>query len=161
MKELLLQYTSYNVWANQKILNLLSSLPAELMTKEIKSSFPSIRKTILHIWDAETIWIKRLHGESILTWPSKTLAEDASVTSMIDTSKAFNEYCTQKEEAWFHQSTNYINISGEKFSTKNSGIVMHVMNHGTFHRGQIISMLRNAGVDSKIDSTDLISFLRL
>src|SRR5688500_1763003 len=64
MKETLLQYTNYNLWANTKLTESLKSIGISLLDQEIKSSFPSLRKTIYHIWAAEQVWYMRLHGES-------------------------------------------------------------------------------------------------
>src|SRR5438128_884263 len=67
MKELLLQYTKYNLWANTKLLGFIESAVAKdpaVLDKEIPSSFNTIHKTLYHIYYAENIWYKRLNGES-------------------------------------------------------------------------------------------------
>jgi uncharacterized damage-inducible protein DinB len=157
---LMMQYAEYNVWANSRMLELVFSQPSSVLNKEIKSSFPSIRKTILHIWDAETLWLKRLRGEPALSWPSKELDESADVRPMLRTSQELLDFLSEKDPVYFKDSTTYKNIAGEEFTNENSGIIMHVMNHSTFHRGQVVTMIRESGFSGKIESTDLISFLR-
>ena len=56
MKEILVNYTTYNLWANKKLLAVVQGLDVALLDKEIKSSFPSLRKTAHHIYFAEEIW---------------------------------------------------------------------------------------------------------
>ena len=51
-------------------------------------------------------------------------------------------------------------MKGEEFTNVNTAIFMHVFNHGTFHRGQVVSMMRNAGYTGQIESTDFISYER-
>ncbi|MES1222732.1 MAG: DinB family protein, partial [Bacteroidota bacterium] len=52
----------YNLWANKRIAEVMMNTDGALLSKEIASSFPSIRKTVFHVWDAEFIWLKRLYG---------------------------------------------------------------------------------------------------
>ena len=70
MKELLRQFAAYNFWANQKLCEVILALPAELQTREIPSSFNSIQKTLLHMWDAESIWWQRLKLQEVIIAPS-------------------------------------------------------------------------------------------
>lgn len=160
MKDQLLQYSAYNVWANERIAAMLLKADRQLLDQEVKSSFPSIRKTIYHIWDAETIWLKRLKNEATDTWPSKEMNEPAAIDDFVATSRDFLVFLQKKDSTYFNDSTTYKNMSGASFATPNSGILMHVFNHGTFHRGQIITMLREMAYPHKIESTDLITFLR-
>ncbi len=157
MKETLLKYARYNQWANNKIVNLLTSQASEFIDSEITSSFPTIKKTILHIADAELIWHSRLAGTPFPELPSKT---GASIESIKDSNKVLIDFISSKDDAYFAQSTSYKNLKGEPFASVNNAIFMHVFNHATFHRGQVVSMLRNAGYKAPIESTDFISFER-
>ena len=60
MKDLLLKYAQYNVWANNLLIEVLQSLEDEQVNQEVVSSFTSIRATVYHIWSAEYIWLQRL-----------------------------------------------------------------------------------------------------
>ncbi len=161
VKELVFQYASYNLWANSRVLDLIGSLPSEKLDLEMKSSFPTIRKTVFHIWDAETIWLKRLHNESLISWPSKEFDAKTDLKKMLQTSKGFVDFLSGKDSTYYNDVTTYKNTGGVEFTTANSGIIMHVMNHSSFHRGQIITMVRELGFSGEIPSTDLITYLRL
>jgi uncharacterized damage-inducible protein DinB len=161
MKKLILQYVQYNVWANKIIADLLKNYSQEQLDKTIPNSFPSLRKTLLHIWDAENIWFTRLNNLSITDWPSKDKSKHAMVLdNFILQSQAFLNLVESKEDSWFQGTCTYTNIKGETFTQDVATIIQHCMNHSTFHRGQIICMLRQIGVE-QLPSTDLISFSRI
>jgi uncharacterized damage-inducible protein DinB len=61
MKQLLTSFTQYAYWANERLLPVIMALTEDEQQQAIVSSFPSIHKTLLHIWDANTIWWQRLH----------------------------------------------------------------------------------------------------
>lgn len=79
MKKSILQYVQYNLWANKIIADVISEKVIDLLDNEIPNSFPSLRKTLLHIWDAENIWLTRLNNLPITDWPSKDVSKHASV----------------------------------------------------------------------------------
>ena len=158
MKENLIQYARYNQWANEKLVTLLNIQAPELIEKEIASSFSTIKKTILHVAEAEAIWLSRLNNTS---FPELLSIGGKSIDYIREADKMLADFILSKEEAYFTQSTAYKNKKGEPFTNINHSIIMHVFNHGTFHRGQVVSMLRNGGFKGLIDSTDFITFERL
>jgi uncharacterized damage-inducible protein DinB len=158
MKELILQYVKYNLWANKRIADLLGTTEPSLLDKEITSSFPSIRKTVHHIWDAELAWIARLQ-EKVISWPPSAQFIDPAIDHFLKTSEEFISLVEAKNDAYLKNSTTYKDSRGNTYTNVNYGIIMHCMNHSTFHRGQLITMMREAGI-TKFPSTDLITYLR-
>lgn len=161
MKELLKDYTKFNIWANERICRILEALPDDIIDKELKSSFSTIRKTIYHIWDAEAVWIKRLNGRSLNEGPSETFNgsfEEFKADFLGGSGKLFM-YVINKDAKQIEQSLAYKNIKGEPFTNKIYHIIQHVVNHSTFHRGQIVTMLRTAGI-TELLPTDFIAFAR-
>ena len=159
MKTLLHQYTSYNIWANTQFGILLKDLDLALLDKEVISSFPSLRKTVFHIWDAELIWLSRMKKQ-VVAWPPSAQYKDPSIDEFVNASKAFDEFVRLEDDDFLKGTTTYKNTKGIEFSNPNSGIIMHCMNHSTFHRGQLVTMLRTVGI-TKIPQTDLIAFLKM
>ena len=161
MKELLREITKYNIWANERICRILEPLSDQILDKEIKSSFPSIRKTIYHVWDAETIWYKRLGGKSPKEGLSGTFKGNFQEfqNEFLGGSGKFFMYVINKDKKDLEKDLSYKNIKGEPFTNNISHIIQHVVNHSTFHRGQIITMLRNTGVTDLLP-TDFIVFER-
>src|SRR5258706_11521370 len=70
MKELLKQLAAYNIWANQKVIDVILALPEEKQLAEVPSSFNSLNKTLLHMWDAESIWWQRMKLHERFVRPS-------------------------------------------------------------------------------------------
>src|ERR1051326_1023739 len=151
MKETLLNYVKYNLWVNTRITNLLKEHSA-LLDKKVKSSFPSLRKTTYHIWGAEELWWKRLQGESLSKIPAMdfTGSFDEAVNNFLSVSNNFAELIKTKDETYLQAPTTYKDTRGNSWTSLHWEMIFHCMNHSTFHRGQIITMLRELGVTTKI-----------
>ena len=160
MKTILAAYTEYNSWANKKILDLLAE-NSSLLDKEVKSSFPSLRKTLYHIWGAEELWWKRLHGESLPKVPAMDYEgsfEDAA-KQFLSASKNFDVLIKEKDENYLQTPSTYKDTRGNSWTNSHWQMIMHCMNHSTYHRGQIVTMLRELGATT-IPSTDMITYFR-
>ena len=159
MKHLLETYVDYNYWANKKIADILSSLDPELLNVEVKSSFPSLRKTTHHIWDAELVWLARMEQKP-WTWPPTAQFKNPGITDFTKTSLEFSNFVKSKGEDFYHSEIAFKDSKGSPYTNKGWEMVMHCMNHSSFHRGQIITLLRELGVDQNLPATDLIRYFR-
>jgi uncharacterized damage-inducible protein DinB len=150
----------YNTWANTKIVEVLRDVNDEIFFRENKSSFSSIGITVLHIWGAQHVWFKRMEGISLTAFPhtevrDKLLILEGLVKSSVD----FQTLIESKGEEFLTSVYAYNNLKGDPFQDTIEDTLFHVVNHSSYHRGQIITMLREAGV-AKVVSTDLIHYLR-
>ncbi|MCX2678732.1 DNA polymerase [Galbibacter sp. EGI 63066] len=157
MNQRYIDYANYNIWANNRLINNLLEQDDELLNKELVGSFPTIRATVSHIWFAETGWLFRLQGEgwktssvTNFTGTNKELFKEWQATS--ERFKKFVEKVDLKKEIQFEHK-------GENFSIPSREIVQTVFNHGSYHRGQVVMMMRQLGV-SKISQTDYIEWAR-
>ncbi len=157
MNQRYLDYADYNIWANNKLINDLLNQDDELLVKELIGSFPTIRATMLHIWFAETGWLSRLNGKG---WETKTVTDFSGNNDELFklwqiTSKDFRKFVKkadlEKKIQFEHKE--------EKFSIPTREIIQTVFNHGSFHRGQIVIMMRQLGI-TKISQTDYIEWVR-
>ncbi len=155
------KFMQYNTWANQKTVEILASVDDNTLDTEMKSSFPTIRKTLMHVWDAQQIWLLRLQGQPTTKWASQDFAGSTEelYKAFIHDSQAFADFIAGKDHAYLDGEIVYKNMKGVEFKNGVEGILFHVVNHGTFHRGQILTMLRELGFTS-FPSQDLITFLR-
>lgn len=71
MKEILSRFAAYNLWANQKIMETILTLPEEKQKTEVPSSFSNLYRTVLHMWDAETAWWQRMKLQNASSYPVK------------------------------------------------------------------------------------------
>jgi uncharacterized damage-inducible protein DinB len=155
MKHIISDMLAYNCWANERICSLIKD---ELADAEVKSSFSSIRKTLYHVWDAQYIWELRLKGQSLKEGISKSFTGslDEAKKLFLDQSAKLKDLFQEGDE---DRIIDYRNIAGQSFSSSIGEILLHVCNHSTFHRGQIVSMLRILG-ETELKATDLIAFYR-
>jgi uncharacterized damage-inducible protein DinB len=158
-----IKYVHYNKWANELLLSIIDKeINDELLDKEIISSFPSLRKTVYHVWGAEDIWLRRLNNESLVDWPAKnfkgTFSEAKEI--MLKNDDAFIKYVETLSNEKLSEMFTYKNIEGKTFTNPVSESIHHCMNHSTYHRGQIVTMMRQLGLRI-IPSTDYISYCRL
>ncbi len=151
----------YNLWANSRIVESLKTLDEKLIFTQLKSSFPGVGKTLLHIWDAEVIWLRRLQGESLADLPSKDFRgkKDDLLEGTLTSSRELLKFVESKPDDFFSSKISYKSIKGDPFENIAEDILFHMVNHGTYHRGQIITMLRELEI-VVVSNTDLINFLR-
>lgn len=155
------KHLAYNEWANTKIADVLREVDDQIFFQDNKSSFPSIAKTVLHIWDAQHIWVTRMKGSNISKWPSASFkgSKDDSLNGLIESSSELSTFLLSKTKPFLATTYPYKNMKGEPFESTYEDTLFHVVNHGTYHRGQIVTMLREAGI-TQLPSTDLIHYLR-
>ena len=161
MPHTLVNHLSYNLWANERMGHLLMGHDESILDPEKKSSFPSISKTVLHLWDAELIWLTRLRGESLSDWPSKkfTGGKSEMLKGLVNTSTELLHFIKGKGDAFLLEKIIYKNMKGDVNENPAEEILFHLVNHGTYHRGQIITLLRESGV-TQLVTTDLIVWFR-
>lgn len=162
MKQLLEQYAAYSLWANEQLMNTIRQLPPSKHQEETPSSFPTLHKTVLHMWDAESIWWQRLEGTASLTIPSKVFTGeiDALADGLLGQNRQWLSRVKAMSEAAVQQPIRYKNLKGVDFEDPMYVILNHVFNHGTYHRGQLVTMLRALGV-VEIPQTDFIYWHRV
>ncbi len=161
MAHSLINHLSYNLWANERMGHLLMAQGDSILYTEQKSSFASIAKTVFHIWDAEVIWLTRIKGIALTDWPSKKFAGGKSemLKGLINSSTELVQFIKEIDEPFQQEKLVYKNLKGESYENTMDEILFHVINHSTYHRGQIITLLRESGVAQMV-STDLINWFR-
>lgn len=162
MKDILLEYIRYNEWANHRLNQfILSNCSEEQVEQEQKSSFPSIKKTLLHIWGAQAIWLDRLKEINPVSWRGADFNGSSSdlCLEISKTDKGFIEFVESCGEDYLASQFSYKNLEGKEFRSKRAEAIMHCVNHSTYHRGQVVTLLRQAGLTSLI-STDFIAWCR-
>lgn len=162
LESLLKDYAEFNLWANTQTVNWLKIKPLDLMEREMPSSFPSIRDTLLHIWGAEEIWLERLRLVPPTTFLSQRFTgtvEDV-FEGILKNSEAFVAYVQDLPDADFQEVCSFKLLNGTEDSRSRAKMIHHCMNHSTYHRGQIVTMARNFGLTDP-PSTDYMKYVRL
>lgn len=161
MKKIFVQYAAYNVWANQRIVDCIENLADDQINREINSSYKTIYATLAHLWDAESIWWQRIKLQEIQEWPSPAFTGSVLelCNNLMKQSKQWKEWVDLATEAALEHEFIYRNSKKEQFKQPVSDVLLHLFNHQSYHRGQLITMFRQVGVE-QVPGTDLIAFLR-
>jgi uncharacterized damage-inducible protein DinB len=152
----------YHYWARDVMLEAVSTLTQEQFTHHVESSFRSVRDTVAHIYGADSIWYARWQGQSPTLLPSYDQFPDvASIrTAWVALEGQVRAFVDGLGEAGVSRVFEYKMLSGAAGSSPFSQMLAHVVNHGSYHRGQVTTLLRQLGV-APPKSTDLITFHRL
>lgn len=161
MKELLKQMAAYNLWANQKLMELINALPENLQQQEMASSFKSLYHTTLHMWDAESTWWQRMKLHERIIVPSQNFQGSMKDVSngLLQQNRQWQDWVNQATDPMLDHVFQYYNLKKESFKQPVFQVLIHVFNHGTYHRGQLVNMLRQLGAE-KIPQTDFIVWSR-
>jgi uncharacterized damage-inducible protein DinB len=150
----------YNAWANHRSLDACAPLAPEQFTRDLGNSFPSVRDTLAHIYGAEWIWHERWNGRSPAALPPGTeFPELAALRGRwSELESTIRGYVGRLTEADLQRVLDYRLINGQASAQPLWQLIQHLVNHGSYHRGQITMMLRVLG--AKPIGTDLITFYR-
>ena len=151
----------YNYWARDRMLDALDLLTPEQFTQAAGGSFTSIRDTAAHMLGAEIVWYFRWHGESPSALPlGDRFADVASLRrEWRQHESKMRSFLQTRSDADVDKVYHYTLTTGPSGSSPLWQIVQHLVNHGTYHRGQVTTLLRQIGAKPP-ESTDLIGFYR-
>lgn len=137
----------YNRWANAVTINAVAQLSNEQFRQETSSSYRSVRDTLVHILSSEWVYLVRCLGES----PKKML--DPAIFPDVESIKMkwdevngdWQNFIDDLSEDSLRNVIEYTNFRGESWKYPLSQILQHVVNHSTYHRGQVTSLMRSLG----------------
>jgi uncharacterized damage-inducible protein DinB len=150
----------YNAWANRRQLEATGKVTTEEFLRPMGSSFGSLRDTLAHIYGAESVWLERFQGRSPEALPDV---------------QQFHDIASLREK-WIEQEARLLGFVGNltqadlnrimEYKTLKYGVyrnplwqsMQHVVNHGTYHRGQVTTLLRQLNAQPIL--TDLMHFYR-
>ncbi|MGD2069435.1 MAG: DinB family protein [Gemmatimonadota bacterium] len=150
----------YHRWANRRVLDAVGALDAVDFEREVGGSFGSIRATLVHTLGADWVWLARWRGTSPTalpgSWDLSTFdALRARWAGVEEEQRAFVEGLGEADAG---RKLTYRNLAGEPFENTLAEMLRHVVNHATYHRGQVVTLLRQLGAEAV--STDLILYYR-
>jgi uncharacterized damage-inducible protein DinB len=148
----------YNAWANDRLFEAVARLTSSEFTRDVGSSYPSVRETCLHIIWAEWLWLQRWKGlspQSVfeardIRTPDALMARWSQVEIE---RRPFLETLTSERLLAVVQ---YVNLQGQTWQYPLWRQMYHVVNHSTYHRRQVTTMLRQLG--GRAVATDFLVF---
>jgi uncharacterized damage-inducible protein DinB len=151
----------YHYWARDRMFDALEPLTAEEVSRDMGNSFKSIRDTVTHLYAAEWAWYSRWQGTS----PDKLLPADmfpdlaAVRLAWTDLEAKIRAYLDELGEANVTKVIEYTLLSGQPGASPLWQMLQHVVNHASYHRGQVTTMLRQLGAQPA-KPLDMIAFYR-
>lgn len=157
-REELERYMNYGDWANQRVLHLMGEVPTEALDREFEMGMGTLRKTMLHILDAEHWWYRNW------TEGPSEFARMPESTSLPEMLQAYDDMVNRRRE-WLSRQPeeHWMNVTagafrGTPFHFRMGETLVQLCGHGTHHRAQAINMLRQVG--AAIAPLDLVVWLR-
>jgi uncharacterized damage-inducible protein DinB len=154
-KNELARLLEYNVWANHRLLRVSALLTLEAFVKNLGASHGGVRGTLFHIMTTEQMWLDRWMG---LQTAASSENDFDGLIPLRDRWASMED----KRHAWFgalpaaalEQPLRYTSNMGEAFEVPLGRLVQHMVNHSTYHRGQLAILLRQVG--AKPASTEML-----
>ena len=157
----LITMLDYHYWARDRMLDALERLPPEQYARDLGSSFKSIRETVVHMYAAEWAWYSRWQGASptaLLT--SEPYPDVASIRrAWTETEANVRAFANRLGEAGVTKVIEYTLLNGSAGASPFWQMLQHVVNHASYHRGQVTTMLRQMGAQPA-KPMDMIAFYR-
>ena len=142
---LIKNYVSYNQWANNTIVEWLKKKPAELMDQEVPSSFPTLKLTLIHIIQTQRYWFSVVQKDSdFVNEPVNGSADDIFEALLTQSAEMLGYIDTMNEE--MIQEENLVTNPWFECNFPNFEYILHLVNHTTYHRGQLVTIGRNLGL---------------
>jgi uncharacterized damage-inducible protein DinB len=136
------QAFDYDSWANRRVLDAAKALPEEQLFRQQGHSWDSIHGVLLHIMNAQWIWLRRWQGESPKAFfkPAEfpTLASVELKWAQVEAE--MRAFLASQTSSSLEQEIAYANTSGKSFRLPLWQMMAHVINHGTHHRGELAAM---------------------
>jgi len=146
----------YNDWANDRTLGAAAAVSPEQLKRELGNSFGSVHDTLAHITGAEWIWLERWFGRSPAKLPcgSDFVGLDSIIEKLRKVRSDRRHWLGLVSADSLSESASYRNVRGQSCAYPLWQQLTHVVNHSTYHRGQVITLLRQLG--NNVVSTDFL-----
>ena len=151
----------YHYWARDRLLAALDVLTPEQFNRDLGSSFKSIRETVVHTYAAEWAWYSRWQGQSPTALMTSDAFPDVAALRSVWTEheQKMRAFLEELGEGGLTRVFEYKLLSGQPGATPFWQMLQHVVNHASYHRGQVTTMLRQLGAEPA-KSMDMIAFYR-
>ncbi len=158
IKKLISNYAAYNLSANQQFVNWLINQPEELLQKNVPSSFNGVLQTINHIWAIEEMWCFDLfkNADAVNRYGIQDLKPKEVFEGLLGRSSMIAEKVSQLTEEELSENVS-IKTPWFEANLTRAEYLQHLFNHGTYHRGQIITMAHSLGF-TEMPSTDFLFY---
>lgn len=154
-----IELAEFNQRTTEIVCSWLDRLSDEQWQHPVVSSFNSIAETTIHIIGAQNAWVERLLRKEPVTNLQKEFrgTKEELLDFWKKSSASFKEFVAGFEETRLTETFSFRRFNGEQYALAYYQVIAHVVNHGAYHRGQLVTMLRQVGY-TDVSSTDLSGF---
>jgi uncharacterized damage-inducible protein DinB len=154
------QLYDFNAWANHRTIDAAAALTPEQFTMPMGSSFSSVRDTLAHICGGEWVWLERFQGRSPSAMPDNSRFADLGSLRehWAPIGSELLKFVRGLKQEDLNRVLEYKTMKFGVYKNPLWQSLQHVANHGTYHRGQVTTMLRQHGAQPI--ATDLMHFYR-
>ena len=155
LSKLTSNYVDYNAWANTRLVHWLMDQPVDQMYAEVESSFRSLDLTLQHMLRTQRFWTAFVMQQDLSGFNWSVRKGDAAnvMAELVSQSDGMRTQFSQFSEADLSTELS-LDMPWAKNRLSRYEYIIHVVNHSTFHRGQIVTMARGLGLVHGIPATD-------
>jgi uncharacterized damage-inducible protein DinB len=143
---------NYNYWARDCQLQACAALTEEQFLRSLGSSFASVRDTLVHMVETELVWLERWRGQS--PQPMLSPQDFPSLSAVSErwcaVEREMREYLATLSEETLEQPITYVSQKGDTFTYELWRPMLHLINHQSYHRGQVTTLLRQLGLQPPV-----------
>jgi uncharacterized damage-inducible protein DinB len=145
--EVLRELYDYNFWARDQQLAVCQKLSEEQLSRPLGSSFGTLRDTLKHVAGSEWVWMERFDGRDArsVPWYQETTSLESLRARWALIEADLRRYLASLTPQALTAPLTYVNFKGETWTYPLWQTLLHLANHGTYHRGQITMALRQLG----------------
>lgn len=157
----LLSLLDYHYWARDRVLDAVSALTPDLLTREMGGSFRNLHETLVHIYSGEVAWHQRWIGLSPTAHVDPSTIADVATLRERWTALEMQvrEFVQTAGDAGVNRLFDYQTFAGARGQSTLGDMTRHLVNHASYHRGQVTMLLRQLGAPPP-KAMDLMHFLR-
>jgi len=149
----------HNYWARDRQLQACSALTEEQLLRPLPGSFASLRDTLVHLLAVEWLWLERWRGRSPLSLlhPEEFTTVAAICERWRAVESEMRVFAAGLTEQALETRRTYVNTRGREWTYELWRMILHLLNHQSYHRGQVTSLLRQLGAQPpKVDFLDAL-----
>ncbi|SDD22239.1 DinB family protein [Niabella drilacis] len=160
-KKYFTELAKFNRVGTGQVCSWLQQISDEQWLRPVVSSFNSIHDTVLHMINAEDAWLQRFRKENLVRFDQRFTGTRQELLELWQqTSQQLSDWVAAFDETKLRAPFTYRRFNGQEYTSLYYQVIAHVVNHATYHRGQLVTLLRQVGFTG-VQSTDLIGFYRV
>ncbi|HUA20986.1 MAG TPA: DinB family protein [Bryobacteraceae bacterium] len=153
------QQLDYSAWASQRLLDEANKLSADELARDFKTADKSVLETLVHVFAADRIWLARVQGTTRASFIDPQDRDLAVLNKQWPAlQQSWKQYTASLGDQDVLKVISYQDTKGNPYQQPLWQILLHLVNHGTHHRGQVSGFLRSMGHTPPV--LDLMAYYR-